>query len=255
MSQSTRAARALPKGLQVVFEDASIVVIDKPAGLLTMATDREDERTAYAAMTRYVRKGQARSRERVFIVHRLDRDTSGLLVLARTPEAKRALQDGWADVQKLYHAVVWGRPNGEEGEMVDWLGQNESLRVFVTRDQTHGYRSVTGWRLLEAGPYRSLLELDLRTGRRHQIRVQLASRGCPVLGDPAYGREKGRDASRLALHATSIAFPHPVTCEPLRFESPAPPVFTTWARSQAETVRSRSVRPSRARGAKVPGGK
>lgn len=213
--------RHQPRGLRVVFEDDSLLVADKAPGLLTVSTANERDKTAYSLLTNYVRKGQARSRARVFIVHRLDRETSGLLVFAKTEAAKRSLQAGWEQVRKTYVAVVEGAPKEDQGVIQAYLAENSAHQVYVTPDAKRGQWSETGWKLLRRGGRFSLLELALKTGRKNQIRVHLAHLGHPVAGDRKYGAKLG-GVKRLCLHAAGLAFRHPGSGQALEFKSPAP---------------------------------
>ena len=213
---ASRPSAPFPRGLIRVHEDEALLVVVKPAGLLTIATDRERERTLYRLLWDYLAAG----RERPFIVHRLDRETSGLLVLAKSETAKRALQAQLEarSVERVYVALVQGRPPAERGTLTSRLSQDRALRV---RSADRGRLAVTQYRVLERRRDRCLLELRLGTGRRHQIRVQLAEAGCPIVGDAAHGGPRG-SAGRLCLHATRLGFVHPQSGEPVAFES-APP--------------------------------
>lgn len=212
----------LPFGMDILFEDASLIVIDKPAGLLSMASETERERTAYAHLTTYVRQGKPRSPERVFIVHRLDRETSGLMVFARSEEAKAALQAEWSEADKRYLAVVEGNIKSDAGVISSHLDESQPYLVYSVRQPNdHTRPAVTNYRVLKRGAEYSLLELNLKTGRRNQIRVHLADEKCPVVGDAKYGA-RTNPVRRLALHASLLQFPHPLSGELLRFESPLP---------------------------------
>lgn len=226
MSPDRRPARCHhPPGLFILHEDPYLLVVDKAAGLLTIATETDRERTAYRLLTQYVRKGFSRSGQRVFIVHRLDRDTSGVLVFAKTESVKRHLQEHWPEVRKTYLAVVYGTPPKREGMIVSHLAENAAHRVYSTPDPAKGQLAKTAWRVLQTFRAFSLLEIDLLTGRKNQIRVHLSESGFPVVGDRKYGRAD--DAHKLlALHARSIAFGHPVTGARLVFEAPIPRHFT-----------------------------
>jgi len=218
-------ARHLPPGLTIIYEDRDIIVVDKPAGMLTMATETEKTRTAYYALTDYVRKGNPKSKHRIFIVHRLDRETSGLVLFAKTEAAKHTLQDQWADTTKIYAAVVHGLMGKASDTVSSYLVESGVYKVYATRDATEGKLAKTAWTVLkERGEY-SLLDINLLTGRKHQIRVHLAEKGHPVVGDRKYGR--GHDSyPNLALHACSISFTHPVSGAQLRFETQIPALFT-----------------------------
>jgi len=211
----------LPKGLVIIHEDSAIIVVDKPPGMLTMATDKEKERTAYFAMTDYVRKGYAKSPKRIFIVHRLDRDTSGVLIFAKTEEAKFYLQSHWDETQKKYLAVVHGRCERQSGTISSYLAENKAYAVYSTDDREKGRLSHTAYRVLKETKDFSLLEVDLLTGRKHQIRVHLAGNGNPIVGDRRYGK-RGDDHKRIALHALSVSFKHPVSGRECFFETKVP---------------------------------
>ncbi len=221
-----KTSRHLPQGMAILHEDDDILVVDKPAGLLTMGTDREKVKTDCYVLTNYVRKGYAKSRKQLFLVHRLDRDTSGVLIFAKTEAAKKALQDQWEDTTKIYLAVVQGRLAKKEGTFSTYLAENRAHIVYSTPDLKKGKLSKTAYRVLQETKEFSLLEIDLITGRKNQIRVHLADAGHPVVGDKKYG--KGNKAhKRLALHAKSISFKHPSTGKPLTCEAEVPKYITT----------------------------
>lgn len=226
---------------KIVFEDETLIVVDKPAGLLTIATERERTATAYHFLTEHVRRraprrtrrsGDSRTtrdprsaQPRIFIVHRLDRETSGLLVFAKTESAKRALQAHWnAQVQeRAYVAVVHGVLRADSGTLKSRLAENRAYKVYST-NSPEGKLAITHYRVLARGNGFTLLELNLETGRKNQIRVQLQDLGHSVVGDKRYGGI-GNPIHRLALHAASLVFPHPGTGEILRFESAVPSAF------------------------------
>jgi len=217
-------SRHLPPGLVILYEDRDILVVDKPAGMLTMASETEKVRTAYHALTDYVRKGNPKSRYRIFIVHRLDRETSGVVIFAKTGEAKKALQEGWPDAVKTYAAVVHGRMDAKSGLAISHLVESGVHKVYSIRDTSQGKLARTAWSVArEQGKY-SLLDITLLTGRKHQIRVQMADAGHPIAGDKKYG-VKGDTFSRLALHARSITFAHPFSGVSMTVDSPVPSVF------------------------------
>jgi len=212
----------LPGGMKIVYEDSAIVVIDKPAGLLSMATPAEPEKTAYALLTDYYRRGQDQGRERVFIVHRLDRETSGLMLLAKTAEAKASLQTRWDSFEKRYEAVCEGRMKSDTGTFASDLDESNPYKVHTAPHASEMTRhAVTHYRVITRTPFRTLVELTLATGRRHQIRVHLSQAGHPIIGDEKYGA-KSNPAKRLGLHAVSLRFTHPVTRQDIHLTSPLP---------------------------------
>ena len=213
-------------GLAILHEDRDLIVVDKPAGLLTIGTEREKSRTAYFILTDYVRKGVAKSRNRIFIVHRLDRETSGILIFAKNEPAKYRLQSQWQATRKHYLAVVHGRIEKSADTITTYLAENQALGVYTTTDTRKGKLSHTAYRVLKETKDYSLLEIDLLTGRKHQIRVHLAGIGHPVVGDERYGNQHKR-YQRLALHARAISFNHPFNGEPMAFETKVPVFFTT----------------------------
>jgi tRNA pseudouridine32 synthase/23S rRNA pseudouridine746 synthase/23S rRNA pseudouridine1911/1915/1917 synthase len=215
---------SLPHGLVILHEDRDILVLDKPAGLLTIGTERDKSRTAYFILTDYVRKGAARCRNRVFIVHRLDRDTSGVLVFAKNEEAKLRLQGEWDETVKTYLAVVHGRCQKREETITTYLAENAAHVVYSTPDPAKGRLSHTAYRVLKQAKDCALLEVSLLTGRKNQIRVHLAGIGHPIVGDRKYGRAKPA-ISGLALHARSITFTHPVSGQRVTFAAKVPALF------------------------------
>ncbi len=219
-----KSSKHQPKGLTILHEDQDIIVVDKINGLLTMGTDREREKTAYFLLTDYVRKGNPRSRNRVFIVHRLDRDTSGVLVFAKSEQAKRFLQDNWKDCTKIYFAVVHGQMKEKEGIITSYLVENSAYRMYSVNNPDKGKFSKTGYKVLKENANFSLLEINLFTGTKNQIRVHFAENGNPVAGDKIYGNsEKG--IKRLALHSASLTLIHPYSKKSMTFQTAVPPYF------------------------------
>ena len=216
----TRGRVPFPRGLGLVHEDAAIVVVDKQPGLLSMATERERERTAYRLLWDYL--AAQRPRARPFIVHRLDRETSGLLVFAKSEATKRHLQAQFEarTVERVYVALVRGKVRRDAGTLESRLVEDKSLRVHATAGP-EGKTAITSYRVLGHGQDTTLLELSLGTGRRRQIRVQLAAIGHPIVGDREHGGPSG-PFRRLCLHARRLGFVHPTTGKPMRFDSAAP---------------------------------
>lgn len=215
-----------PKGLTIIHEDKDIIVVDKESGLLTMGSEREKQKTAYFKLTDYVRKGNYKSKNRIFIVHRLDRDTSGVLVFAKTEEAKRFLQDNWQDFHKTYFAVVHGKVTPKEGVISSYLAENSIHRMYSVKDPEQGKLAKTAYKIFKESPFFSLVKIDLLTGRKNQIRVHFAERGNPVAGDRMYGKED-KEIARLALHAGSMTIVHPHTKKEMTFMATIPKYFKT----------------------------
>jgi 23S rRNA pseudouridine1911/1915/1917 synthase len=225
-----------PRGLGRVYEDDAIIVVDKPPGLLTMATDREAHRTAYRMLWDYL--AARRPPQRPFIVHRLDRETSGLLVFAKSPGAKRRLQAQFEarTVERVYVALVRGRVRDDAGTLRGALAEDEARRVRAVDHATGGRsrrggvprgsvkEAITHYGVLERRGDLTLLEIVLGTGRRRQIRVQLDALGHPIVGDAERGGHRDR-RPRLLLHATRLGFVHPISGARVRFESPPPHVL------------------------------
>jgi RluA family pseudouridine synthase len=224
--RTRQTTRFLPRGLVILYEDRDILVIDKPGGLLTVGTERERTRTAYFALTDYVRKGDAKSRNRIFIVHRLDRETSGVLVFAKNVEAKLELQRRWDETKKRYLAIVHGTFRTHTETITTYLAENRAHGVYSTPDPTQGKLSQTKYTVLKEAKGFAVLDVELLTGRKHQIRVHLAERGHPVVGDPRYATGP-RAHRRLALHARSLSLRHPITGDEFTFEAKTPAYFTT----------------------------
>ena len=218
--------RYAPKGLSILYEDRDILVVDKAAGLLTVSSEKARENTAYFLLNDYVRKGNHKSRHRVFIVHRLDKETSGVIVFAKHETAKRYLQDEWSAFQKKYMAIVQGTPPKKEGVITSYLAENSVHRMYSVNDPEKGKLAKTRYTVRKESALYSLLEIELLTGRKNQIRVHLADAGCPVAGDKKYG-VKGDGVKRLALHSASLTLIHPHSKETMTFTANVPVYFKT----------------------------
>ena len=211
--------------LQMLYEDNDIIVVEKKEGLLTVSTGKGDETTAFSILKTHVKKGSPSNR--IYVVHRLDRETSGVLVFAKNRDAQLVLQENWHEIvtRRTYIALVEGKMEKQKDTITSWLSENEkSLKIHVGKEADGGRKAVTHYRCLKSNNYFSLLELELETGRKNQIRVHLQSIGHPVSGDRKYG-SMGSPLGRICLHASILAFYHPFTREELRFEVPAPKAF------------------------------
>jgi tRNA pseudouridine32 synthase/23S rRNA pseudouridine746 synthase/23S rRNA pseudouridine1911/1915/1917 synthase len=210
--------------LKILHEDKDVLVVEKPSGLLTVGTDRDKSRTVHYLLNDYVRKGNPKSRNRVYVVHRLDQDTSGVLLFAKSEQVKKFLQEHWAQTDKRYLAIVHGHLSLKEGEISTHLTENAAHKVYTTQNADKGKLSHTAYKVLQETRGFSLVEIHLLTGRKHQIRVQFADKGHPVVGDRKYGNE-GVVAKRLALHARSISFTHPFNGRTMTFDTGMPEDF------------------------------
>ncbi len=213
--------RFQPRGLSVIHEDHDILVVDKVGGLLTISTDKEKENTAYYLLNNYIRKGNQKSRKRIFIVHRLDRDTSGVIIFAKTEEVKRFLQEKWQGFEKKYIAVVHGILPKKEDVITSYLAESRIHKMYSVSDSNSGKLAKTQYKVLNESKKYSLLEIQLLTGRKNQIRVHLSELGHPVAGDTKYGEVK-KNTKKLMLHAASLTIIHPHSKEKMTFEAKVP---------------------------------
>jgi 23S rRNA pseudouridine1911/1915/1917 synthase len=210
--------------LSILFEDDEILVVMKSAGLLTVASPGEDEETAQAFLNTYL--GARKTGRRIQVVHRLDRDTSGVLVFAKSFKAREALKERFAehDIHRLYIAIIDGRMGRPEGMIQSFLAEDRNLRVHSVASPSRGKLATTHYRTVKAGTQYSMLEVRLETGKRNQIRVHFAEAGHPVIGDTMYGN--GKDPiGRLGLHAMELGLVHPTTGREMKFTAPLPDSF------------------------------
>lgn len=209
--------------LNIIWEDDDLIVINKKEGLLSVASQRVKERTAYHLLSNYVKKIDPRNK--IFVLHRLDRDTSGLMMFAKNQQVQKALQSDWnsAITRRTYVAVVEGRPAKDSDLLVSNLVENKQMQVYVT-NAGDGKQAITRYRLLRSNEAYSLLELELETGRKNQIRTQMQSIGHSIAGDYKYGAETD-PTGRLMLHAQRLYFIHPATGKEMRFETRIPDKF------------------------------
>ena len=211
--------------VKIVFEDDWLIVVDKRCGVLSMS-GRPGETTAYSLLSDYVKRVYGKD-SKIFIVHRIDRETSGLIIFSKDEKTKHALQENWNSsvLERKYCAILEGRPPENQGTVHSWLSENpKSLKVTSSPTDDGGKESVTHYRVLSHGKHYSLVEFELETGRKHQIRVHSALLGCPVTGDRRYGAADN-PAGRIALHARSIVFRHPVTGKVMSFDTGLPNIF------------------------------
>ena len=193
---------------KILFDDYALIVVDKPAGLLSVATQRGELDTMFDRTLNWVSKKYS---TRVHLVHRLDRETSGCLLLAKSPEVRNMLQKQFKDrtIDRIYHAVVIGKPPSDSGVVTSRIQETKDKRMhLVTKGGTGGKEAITNWRIERTAPIHSLIRIKIDTGRRSQIRLHMSEIGCPVAGDTRYGRGKA-SVNRLCLHASALEFEHP----------------------------------------------
>jgi len=214
------------RGVRILFEDPYLVVIEKEAGMLSIATAKEKLLTTYSILSTHVKKEDPTNR--IFVVHRLDRDTSGVMMFAKSEKVQETMQKEWQEavIRRSYIAVVEGQVEKEEGTIRSFLKENKMLIMYSTKVPGEGDEAITHYKVLKRGEEFSLLEVELETGRKNQIRVHMKELGHPVAGDKKYG-SKLNPLRRTCLHANILAFKHPVTGEELSFETPAPHRFLT----------------------------
>ena len=221
-----------PQGLAILYEDWDILVVDKEAGMLSVSSETSDE-SAQALLCEYVKKGNSKSKNRVLVVHRLEKEMSGILVFAKTEPAKQFLQDKWADFKKSYVAVVRGTPAEPQGVATSFLAENSIHLMYSLPEPGEGKFARTAYQVLKSSAGYSLLNVNPMTERKNQARVHLADLGCPVVGDKKYGsKEKG--IKRLCLHASAITLVHPFSKQEMTFETPVPGYFNKLLKSTVE---------------------
>jgi 23S rRNA pseudouridine1911/1915/1917 synthase len=213
-----------PLGLDILHEDDDLIVIIKEAGLLSISGGKETELTAHRQLMDYVRK--AHPKNRVYIVHRLDRDTSGVMVFAKNEKTKQALQNNWQEAvtERTYIALVEKKVKKPEGKIVSWLLESKTLLMYSSPTPNGGQEAITHYKVLKSTNDYSLLEIHLETGRKNQIRVHMQDIGHPIAGDKKYG-SRINPLGRLGLHANILAFVHPTSGKMMRFEAPLPAPF------------------------------
>jgi 23S rRNA pseudouridine1911/1915/1917 synthase len=212
------------RGLDILYEDSDLVVIDKQAGLLSIASDKEKNDTAYHLLMDHVKKSNPR--ERIFVIHRLDRDTSGVMMYAKSQKVQQTLQNSWKESvpDRKYVALVEGVVHKAEGTITSWLKESKTLKMYSSPTPNSGQKAVTHFKVLEKSRAHSLLEIKLETGRKNQIRVHMQDIGHSIVGDKKYGSTQN-SIGRLGLHAWMIAFHHPTTGKLMRFETKIPEKF------------------------------
>ncbi len=209
---------------EIIFEDDDFIVINKPSGLVSVATDNEQDNTAYSIINDYVK--QKKTGNRIYVIHRLDRETSGVLIFSKNEKIKLALQAEWSSLvtDRCYSAVVEGVLKEKNGRIKTWLKQTKTLLVYSSSKAGDGLEAVTNYRVIRENEKYSLLDIHLETGRKNQIRVHMKELGHSVVGDKKYGAQTN-PLKRLALHACRLEFVHPFSGIKMIFEAPVPAEF------------------------------
>lgn len=209
--------------LDIIYEDKEILVVNKPAGLLTIATDKEKENTLFHKVYTYMKKKNKNNK--IFIVHRLDKDTSGIVLFAKSEKLKLKLQDNWEEVAKerKYLAIVKGDVINKQGQIISWLKETKTLMTYSSNKPNDGKKAITNYRVIKNNDLYSFLDIEIKTGRKNQIRVHMKDMGNPILGDHKYGTKDGY--RRMYLHAYKLIIKHPITGNILEFETDVPKEF------------------------------
>ena len=222
---STRATEIkIMRGIVIVHEDRDLIVVNKNAGLLSMATDKEKRNTVYSMLSNYVKTEDPNNK--IYIVHRLDRETSGLMMFAKNEKTQKLLQESWKETiaERTYLAVIDNKLEKPEGTVTSYLFESSAFIVYSSQNSEKGQLSITHYSTIKSNDYFSLLKLNLETGRKNQIRVHLKDLEHPIIGDKKYG-STSNPIKRLGLHAWILAFTHPITGKKYRFETSVPSSF------------------------------
>ena len=216
--------RKTRSNLPIIYEDDEIIVINKPSGLLSIASDNEKNSTAYRMLSDYVQ--QKDKHNRIFVVHRLDEDTSGVLMVAKNVKIQQALQNNWNDIVKKrgYYAIVEGVMEKKSDTIKSYLKKNSQNLMYSSKKVGDGQLAITHYKVIKSNDKYSLLDVNIDTGRKNQIRVHLGERGHHIIGDDKYG-EPANPIKRLGLHAYELDLIHPFTGKLMKFTSPMPKEF------------------------------
>lgn len=230
VSNQTFKKKSALEGIKIIYEDDDILVINKDEGVLSVSGKDPSETSAYRQLSQYVKESNRRNR--IFVVHRLDRDTSGLMIYAKSEAIKEKLQKNWHTIvkERIYTALVEGVVEKEEDRIETWLTESKTMKVFSSHYDNGGQIAITHYKKKQNSSKFSLLEVKLETGRKNQIRVHMEAIGHPVVGDKKYGARSVNPLKRLGLHATTLTFDHPGTGKKMSFTLPAPKAFMNLSR-------------------------
>ena len=209
--------------IDIVYEDKDIIVVNKPSGLLTVSTDKEKEKTLFHKVYMYIKKKNKNNK--VFIVHRLDKDTSGIVLFTKNESLKIKLQNNWENLaqERKYVAIVHGKLEHDKGKIVSWLKETKTLLTYSSNKIGDGKKAVTRYRVVRQNDNYSLVDIDIKTGRKNQIRVHMKDNNAPIVGDNKYGIKD--TAKRMFLHAYKLVIVHPVSNKKFEFETDIPKEF------------------------------
>jgi len=215
-----------PIGFEILHEDQDLIIGNKSPGYLTVSAKWEKENTIHSHLNSYVRKGSIHSKKCVYVVHRLDQSTSGVLMFAKSEKAQFFLKENWSSTVKNYYTIVYGKLAEKSGIITSYLTEDEDYNVHSTDDIENGKLAKTEYTVVKETPHFSVLKINLLTGKKNQIRVQLADQGNPIVGDSKYGKEKVSPKHKiLMLHSFSIVFTHPFNKKRIRIQSDVPEYF------------------------------
>ncbi len=209
--------------LNIIYEDKNFIVVNKPSGLLTIATDKEKEKTLFHQVYLYIKKKNKNNK--VFIVHRLDKDTSGIVLFAKNESLKLKLQDNWDTLAKerKYLAIVNGMVEKKQGQIISWLKETKTLLTYSSNNPNDGKKAITNYRVISNNLKYTLLDIDIKTGRKNQIRCHMKDLGHPIVGDTKYGNNDHQ--KRMYLHAYKLTIINPINNKELTFETDVPNSF------------------------------
>ena len=211
--------------IDIVYQDKDMIIVNKPHNLLTVATQKEKEKTMYHKVLLFEK--QKHKSNKIFVVHRLDKDTSGLLIFAKSERVKKLLQDNWSSLVKYrgYVALVEGIPPLKEDVIKSYLKETKTFLTISSSDKKYGKQAITKYKVIRNKGNKSLVDIEILTGRKNQIRVHMKDIGTPIIGDKKYGNKSKDKITRMYLHAYKLHFIHPINKKELSFELSIPSEF------------------------------
>jgi tRNA pseudouridine32 synthase/23S rRNA pseudouridine746 synthase/23S rRNA pseudouridine1911/1915/1917 synthase len=213
-----------PRGFEILHEDLDVIVGNKAPGILTVAAKWERDNTVHNLLNQYIRKGNPRSNKSVYVVHRLDQATSGVLIFAKSEKVQNFLKDNWKSTTKTYYAIVHGKMAKKSGTISSYLEEDETYHMHSSQDSEKGKLAITEYEVVKETDKYSLVKINLLTGKKNQIRVHLAEEGHPIVGDPKYGKGT-TNFKDLRLHSASLEFTHPHSGKRILIKAPPPGYF------------------------------